>query len=66
MSTSSDTASTVGAVLFVLAIYIAGPIGWILNTIKMFQSDWSTVDALEIWRIIGFVFAPLGAVLGYF
>lgn len=49
--------------LLIIALAIAGIIGWIMNIISIFGAD--TFGLLELARCIGVVMAPLGAVLGY-
>ena len=46
-------------------IFIAGAIGWVMNIISVATADYTTLDAMEVMRIIGIVVAPIGAILGW-
>ena len=52
----------VGA-LFILALVIAGAIGWVMNIIKIAEAD--TVTPFVILRCVGAVIVFLGMVLGW-
>ena len=45
-------------------IFIAGAIGWVMNIISVATADYTTLDAMEVMRIIGIVVAPIGAIHG--
>lgn len=49
-------------------IFLFSIIGWILNIVSLFNvgSPISQWGGMEILRIVGIFFAPVGAVLGYF
>jgi hypothetical protein len=49
--------------LFILGIYFAGVIGWILNIIQIASGNMTS--NMLILRVVGIVLAPLGAVLGW-
>jgi hypothetical protein len=51
--------------LFVILIWIAGGIGWILNIVKLAQHINDPVTGMFVARCVGVVAAPLGAVLGF-
>jgi len=40
--------------------------GWVINLVSLVQSLGGDVTTLFIARCVGVVFAPLGAVLGFF
>lgn len=52
-------------VLFFIAIWILGIIGWILNIVHIFSKTPIVFDGETIIQIIGIFIAPLGAVLGW-
>lgn len=45
------------------AIVLFGLLGWVLNIIAVAGSD--TITGMVLVRVIGILFAPLGAVMGY-
>jgi hypothetical protein len=49
------------------ALIIVAALGWIKNVVKLYDSpalvEWGGV---EVMRVVGVFFAPLGAVLGWF
>jgi len=49
-------------IIFVV-ILLLGAFGWGYNIVKLIGAD--TLTGLEITRIIGIFFAPLGTILGY-
>lgn len=49
-----------------IAIFCAIAYGWIANVVKIFLALGDPVTGWFIFRIVGAIFAPLGAVLGYF
>lgn len=53
------------AALTILALTIAGVIGWVMNIMAIAASDFSHITGLLILRIVGIFIGPLGAVLGY-
>lgn len=53
-------------VVSVLGLIIGGVIGWIMNIAKIVATVADPITGLLILRCIGVVFAPLGAVLGWF
>ena len=50
--------------IFLLAIVLVGPYGWIMNIVKIVHSH--DVDGMLVARVVGVFMAPLGVVLGYF
>jgi len=46
-----------------LGILLLGAFGWSYNIVKLIGAD--SLTGLEIARIIGIFFAPLGTLLGY-
>jgi hypothetical protein len=53
------------ALFFYLIIVVAAILGWILNIIKLVDSDFAHLTGMIVMRCIGVVMAPLGVVLGY-
>lgn len=49
----------------VIALWIAGVIGWILNIASIVHMLNDPITAMFIARVVGVFAAPLGAVLGY-
>ena len=45
---------------------VAALVGWILNIIKLFYALMGSHTAEAVVRILGIIFAPLGAIAGYF
>lgn len=55
-----------GAVgLLYVILVIACVVGWVMNIIKLVGSDFTTLDGMEVLRIVGIFIGPLGGVLGY-
>lgn len=55
-----------GLVLFWILAVVVGFVGWVMNIVKLTESEWATEAGMMILRGIGIVLAPLGAILGYF
>lgn len=55
-----------GVNLTVVALWLAGIVGWLLNLGKLVASIGDPLGTLFVARCVGVLFAPLGAVLGYF
>lgn len=53
------------AALFVVLLWLAAAIGWVINIVKLIGSINDPVTVMHILRSVGIIFAPLGAVLGY-
>jgi hypothetical protein len=51
--------------LVIIAVAIAGVVGWVLNIVTLAHSDFSAWTGLLVLRCLGVVVPPLGAVLGY-
>jgi hypothetical protein len=45
---------------------VAMVIGWILNIVKLVQSEFVLTSGMSIARAIGVFVAPLGSILGFF
>ena len=45
---------------------VAALVGWILNIIKLFYALMGAETTEAVVRMLGIVFAPLGAIAGYF
>ena len=58
------SAQGIGALL-VLAVSIAGVVGWIWNIVKIINTGFDVFTGMLIARVVGVFLAPLGAVLGY-
>lgn len=57
-----------GGALIAFAIvwgWVALAVGWIANVVKLASSGIGSLDILTILRVVGILFAPLGAILGY-
>jgi len=50
--------------LFVIAVWIFGLVGWVLNIMQIANAD--HITGMVAVRIIGVVMVPLGAILGWF
>lgn len=44
---------------------IAAMTGWVMNFLAVCMGDYTTLDGIEIVRIVGLFVPPLGAVMGY-
>lgn len=49
-----------------IAVIIAGIIGWIINIVTIVTHISDPITGMFVFRCIGVVVGPLGAVLGYF
>ena len=49
--------------IFLVILLLLGAFGWGYNIVKLIGAD--TITGLEIARIVGIFFAPLGTILGY-
>lgn len=54
-----------GLLIVSLAVALALVAGWIMNIVKLAESDFSTITGLLVLRVIGVFLAPIGAVLGW-
>jgi len=57
--------STITELLLVL-IFAGGFVGWVWNIVKIIAVVNDPITGMFVFRCVGVVFAPLGAVLGYF
>jgi hypothetical protein len=64
MASKSDGAWA-GVGLFVIALWLAAAVGWIMNIYKIVMTMGDPLTGLFIFRCIGVLAAPIGAVLGY-
>lgn len=48
---------------FVLAVVAI--VGWVMNIIEIFNSNFSAIDGELVLRVVGVFVAPIGAVMGY-
>ena len=52
---------------FLLGLWVCAAIGWVANIVTLINGPAVALWAgLEVARVVGVLFAPLGAVLGYF
>jgi hypothetical protein len=51
--------------LTVIAIALAGLVGWVMNIIAITQSNFSDITGILVLRVIGVFMSPLGAIMGY-
>jgi len=56
----------VGAFFSIIAMLIAGIIGWVMNIFDIVAAINDPITAFFIARCVGVFFFPLGAILGYF
>lgn len=52
--------------VFVLGLFLAACIGWVLNIIEVVKTISDPMTTLMLARLVGVIAAPLGAILGYF
>lgn len=57
--------SSLGGVLFLLALVLVAVGGWVANIVKLFGSDFSPLTGEVVLRVVGVFVAPLGAILGF-
>lgn len=58
--------SDIIATLTVIAIWILACIGWAMNLVKAVGALGDPITGLFVFRWVGIIVAPLGAILGYF
>jgi len=51
--------------LAIIAVFIAGVIGWVMNIMTIAGSEFTPITGLLVLRVVGIFVAPLGAVLGW-
>lgn len=56
-----------GIIIAYIAIAVIGFGGWVANIVKLVNSGFEVAQwgGMEVARVIGIFFAPLGAVLGF-
>jgi hypothetical protein len=52
--------------LIFIAIWLAAIVGWVMNIVTIFHTATDPVTGIFIFRCVGVVVAPVGAILGYF
>jgi hypothetical protein len=52
--------------LFIIAITLAGIVGWVANLVKLVGGVDDPITTLFVLRVVGIFAPPLGAILGYF
>lgn len=55
-----------GIYLTLIAVFLAGLVGWVMNIIDLVGMSFAGNEGLFVLRVIGIFVAPLGGVLGYF
>ena len=72
MSRSSKTAGNIigtalGVAFFAAIVLFIGAFafGYVTSIIQLFSCDWSEVDAKEALKIVGVIFVPIGAIMGW-
>lgn len=63
MKKNTDVSGLISAIIL-LGVIILGTIGWVMNIFKLFGAD--AIAGMEVVRAIGILFAPLGAIVGWF
>lgn len=53
-------------IFFWIAVFIVGAVGWIWNIVKLIGMTFDPITGMLVVRAVGIVFAPLGAVVGFF
>lgn len=61
----NDNNMSFGTAVVVLALFVLGAIGWVMNIVDIARSDVPPITAMFILRIVGIFIMPLGGVLGY-
>lgn len=51
--------------LFIIVIWLVAIGGWIANIVKIVDALSDPITGMFVFRCVGVVMAPLGAVLGY-
>lgn len=49
-----------------LALIVTGIIGWVMNIVAIFHSNFSVISGELVLRVIGVFVAPLGSIMGLF
>jgi len=49
-----------------LAIIVAALVGWVMNIVAIFHSNFSSITGELVLRVIGVFVAPLGSIMGLF
>lgn len=57
--------ATEGLGLFIIVLWVAGFIGWVMNLVSLVHSLHDPITGMFIARCVGVFAAPLGAILGY-
>lgn len=52
--------------LFILMMWAAGLIGWVMNIVDLFDQSFTPLTAVAVLRVVGIFVPPLGAVMGWF
>jgi asparagine N-glycosylation enzyme membrane subunit Stt3 len=47
------------------ALVFLSAIGWVMNIIHIIHIGFDPMTVLQVFRLVGVVFGPLGVVLGY-
>lgn len=62
---ADETAGLLGGLL-IGAIILGGIVGWVMNIISVIHTVSDPITGMFILRCLGIIFAPLGAILGWF
>lgn len=55
----------IGTWLLLVAVFILGFAGWVMNIMTIAGSSFNDLTGLLILRVVGIFIAPMGAVLGW-
>ena len=61
---AGEIAGVAGTILLTL-FFIGAAWGWVWNIIKIFHTISDPITGMFIFRCVGILFAPLGAILGF-
>jgi hypothetical protein len=54
-----------GGMVALTALVFLSAIGWVMNIIHIIHIGFDPMTVLQVFRLVGVVFGPLGVVLGY-
>lgn len=58
---------TIGFVIWIyIVIGLVGLVGWIINIVDIFHSNFSNITGELVLRVVGIFIAPLGSIMGLF
>lgn len=53
-------------ILLYIAIFLVALVGWVMNIVDIFHSNFSNITGELVLRIVGIFIAPLGYIMGLF